>query len=477
MSRIRSTAPSSSLFTISKDNVSIIYSKFIHAIKQKDTKIIQLYLDAYPELICQDDVNYDTPLHIALQYSNNKIVKLLLIYLKKYCDKLKISYFFSLLKGNAQHETPLHIAAKHQGYTTFKSLIDALDNHAFFAAKKLTIKNLLPLHYLAFNVKSEKADRIYQTLKIYTISHHQLKKIDEPILLQPILDENKHWVNDHSILKKNLILAYLAACHVRNHIHLSSTHPDCNHLPSIEVKAIWGYCDAVRYTYTEKNNALTVKDLTCPDAIPLLQLDTIVNMIKEYKAGKCLEYSYFMLDTLIKMGIQTSVEVYEIVKGNHVFIVIGRNEDSHAYDHTTWGENAVVVDAWGGDIYPACRIREKLKTYIYYKKFSPEKIVEDTARIIVPFDPMVHSLRPKVESINMLSRSFFENNKEHYDHDFSRDEIKTIKKSLSVLNEQQENEIKKQSHSKIKNPFKWFFNKKKNDVSFEISAQLKNQLT
>src|SRR3990167_10472066 len=99
MSRIRSTAPSSSLFTISKDNVSIIYSKFIHAIKQKDTKIIQLYLDAYPELICQDDVNYDTPLHIALQYSNNKIVKLLLIYLKKHCDKLKISYFFTLLKG------------------------------------------------------------------------------------------------------------------------------------------------------------------------------------------------------------------------------------------------------------------------------------------------------------------------------------------------------------------------------------------
>ncbi|MFN8672200.1 MAG: hypothetical protein U0457_09005 [Candidatus Sericytochromatia bacterium] len=66
--------------------------------------------------------------------------------------------------------------------------------------------------------------------------------------------------------------------------------------------------------------------------------------------GNCQEVASVAGQYLKEMGIK-DVEFFG--KPNHAFIVIGRDQNSNAYDPSSWGDRAVVCDPWYGETFPA----------------------------------------------------------------------------------------------------------------------------
>ena len=153
---------------------------------------------------------------------------------------------------------------------------------------------------------------------------------------------------------------------LRRSINESSTNPSANHLTNTEFDNLVTRCNDARTIYEKVNNHILGYD----DQSQLLKLENIVKTIKSKKVGRCVEYSYLVLDALLRMGVKfQNLEMYNIPNGDHVFIVLNRKPHSDQYDCTTWEDSAVVIDAWAGDVYPASQIPKKLGAFFAIKKW------------------------------------------------------------------------------------------------------------
>ncbi|MGC1879318.1 MAG: hypothetical protein WA347_08270 [Rhabdochlamydiaceae bacterium] len=63
---------------------------------------------------------------------------------------------------------------------------------------------------------------------------------------------------------------------------------------------------------------------------------------------------------------QAPVEMFEIPEpqGDHIFLVIGRNQRCLPSNYRLWGPDAVVCDVWSGAHYPASKIDQHLLDYV-----------------------------------------------------------------------------------------------------------------
>lgn len=77
----------------------------------------------------------------------------------------------------------------------------------------------------------------------------------------------------------------------------------------------------------------------------------------EHGVGNCGEKSAVTAIKLTNKGYGP-VEIF--IKPDHAFTVLGRNDSSNPKDPKTWGPNAVVVDSWYGDVYPASEIEKHM---------------------------------------------------------------------------------------------------------------------
>ncbi len=88
-----------------------------------------------------------------------------------------------------------------------------------------------------------------------------------------------------------------------------------------------------------------------------IAIGTVLAEISEW--GSCGEKAWALTHFLKKLGVNIRVEHFQIMrnegtvqtKGNHTFIVLGREENSDPDDYATWGINAVICDPWSGKEY------------------------------------------------------------------------------------------------------------------------------
>ncbi len=78
----------------------------------------------------------------------------------------------------------------------------------------------------------------------------------------------------------------------------------------------------------------------------------IATLAREHGSGNCGEKSMTAAVLLADRGLHP-VEVMALADSDHGFCVVGRDPNSDPADPTTWGPNAVVVDPWYNETYPA----------------------------------------------------------------------------------------------------------------------------
>lgn len=109
---------------------------------------------------------------------------------------------------------------------------------------------------------------------------------------------------------------------------------------------------------------------------------------KKYSLGNCNELAYLALEYMINQHPNLSAEVFQIVNGDHVFLVINRLEKSEVTNPATWGKKAYICDPWAKRVFLAKDYRGQLKA------FSKERTKDrESINIIKPFNPSEHILQ------------------------------------------------------------------------------------
>lgn len=64
-----------------------------------------------------------------------------------------------------------------------------------------------------------------------------------------------------------------------------------------------------------------------------------------------------------KLNVAYSIETAQFRNGDHVFCILDRNLESNINKPSSYGENAVVIDGWSGNVFPANQINKNLMDY------------------------------------------------------------------------------------------------------------------
>lgn len=132
-------------------------------------------------------------------------------------------------------------------------------------------------------------------------------------------------------------------------------------------------------------------------------VDAEAFLVEKFNVGNCHEYAYVAISRLREMDPSHRAEVFLMSNGNHVFVVLDRDPDSDPNDYTTWGQDAVVLDAWASDTFPASDIPNRLKANERHETFylrpgsrGPMTDFSTYQRFNVAtfFNPNHHKLRP-----------------------------------------------------------------------------------
>lgn len=114
-------------------------------------------------------------------------------------------------------------------------------------------------------------------------------------------------------------------------------------------------------------------------------LRKIAAVAKKVGIGTCLEMSALALDYCLEKKVPQKAELFYLEGGNHVFLVLDRNQKSKPSDYKSWGKQAVICDTWSGKVFAASKIESKLKN------FSGNQISGDRVLTkLEPFDPDRH---------------------------------------------------------------------------------------
>jgi hypothetical protein len=96
---------------------------------------------------------------------------------------------------------------------------------------------------------------------------------------------------------------------------------------------------------------------------PVDNFFSVVTTSKKYSLGNCHELAFMALHYLVSKYPDYRSEVVSLGQGNHVFVVIGRDENSEIGNINTWGKDAIICDPWANKIFPASEYLTELKGY------------------------------------------------------------------------------------------------------------------
>lgn len=206
------------------------------------------------------------------------------------------------------------------------------------------------------------------------ICKSEIKKIREPINLQEVFNEAPAYGSQRLI--NNLKIATYLANEARKTISISYTHPEFNQ-------------------YRIQKKIATLKKIRKMRAQILRRFDEstaverVARIAKKYRAGNCYEYAYFCLNLLKKIEPGLDAEIFTLNSGDHGFLVIDRNPTSSPDNPATWGESAVVCDAWSGEVYQGEDILHRLKDFDMIA--NPVTSLENI-NVAVSFNPFFQKL-------------------------------------------------------------------------------------
>jgi hypothetical protein len=101
----------------------------------------------------------------------------------------------------------------------------------------------------------------------------------------------------------------------------------------------------------------------CFETFDEAAIQKLAEKAEECQMGTCLEMSAAGYQYVKKKYPDLKVEIFSIEKGNHVFLVIGRDPKSKPEDYKNWGSDAVVCDPWGNKFYPAAQLEKNLNSF------------------------------------------------------------------------------------------------------------------
>lgn len=203
----------------------------------------------------------------------------------------------------------------------------------------------------------------------------KLSQIEESTVFTKELLESKN-----EKLSNNLKLALTAANQARKNIKISSTHPIANLLYRDDKFSL--QCDEEEIRAICGDIIIRAKNKD-PYILPATIWENVAKEIELHEMGRCGEFCFLVMHYLYKQNVQIPIEIFNIEKGDHCIIVIDRDPKSREDDYKSWGENAVVCDAWAGKVYPANQIGNLLETHYVNKQGKNE---------LLPFNQKYHRL-------------------------------------------------------------------------------------
>ncbi|MHB1949821.1 MAG: hypothetical protein ACYCQI_17120 [Gammaproteobacteria bacterium] len=250
--------------------------------------------------------------------------------------------------------TWLHYAAEYNKPEVVRFLVEALGDLAPEVAKRVTNAGDLPIDLGKKNFYSEyfRDDSLeFDTILLPVTQRHNMSSLETEI---NVLEIKEHYKNASPALLNNLIMAAKAVNKTRQLITDSGTHPSLNGLDRYFINMIDTNIQKIR------------------DQIPNIPGNAekihkaLVKFAIQHKLGNCEEYANVLAKQLMEMQTDFRIETYCIANGDHRFAVLGRDAKSDPLHPETWGESAVICDAWTGEVYPAGEAWERLKHYKNY---------------------------------------------------------------------------------------------------------------
>ncbi|CAM2939070.1 Uncharacterised protein [Legionella steigerwaltii] len=113
---------------------------------------------------------------------------------------------------------------------------------------------------------------------------------------------------------------------------------------------------------------------------------------KKYSIGNCNELAELALDYIAHYAPHINAEVFQLLGGNHVVLVVGiqKGSDYDPKKPETWGKDAYICDPWSDDVYPASEYRSRTKNY--YQEY--DKILDVYTNHVEDFNPSKHTFSP-----------------------------------------------------------------------------------
>lgn len=116
-------------------------------------------------------------------------------------------------------------------------------------------------------------------------------------------------------------------------------------------------------------------------------------LFKEKRIGNCYELAILGLYYCQKLKTSVNYEAF-MSNGDHVFVVMGRDRNSHPNDYKTWGPNTIICDPWSALVCPASELENRLKDYEGLQIGLIKDGITRHYNILVNFNPHYHILTP-----------------------------------------------------------------------------------
>ncbi|MCO5170930.1 MAG: carboxypeptidase-like regulatory domain-containing protein [Planctomycetes bacterium] len=88
----------------------------------------------------------------------------------------------------------------------------------------------------------------------------------------------------------------------------------------------------------------------------------IARIAREHAAGNCGEKAAYAAIACAARGVHP-VEQFQLQRADHSFCVVGRAPRSSCADPRAWGPEAVIVDPWAEEVYPAVEVNQHLQHF------------------------------------------------------------------------------------------------------------------
>lgn len=321
-------------------------------------------------------------------------------------DAINYFYKYNLLPQltkvrTENNDTVLHLAVLHGTPDIVRLLLDKLGEFAPLLCRLSNKQGLIALQLVDWRECIEVRRKMLNML--IPITHASKSKNLSDLLDPEAVIKSHPGAHSNPILARNLQMGCASVNRSRKPDFISGTHPFWNVETGEKKKEVDDKIKAMR-----NKTRGDLSNFSFADDQELFKfLQQRVKIYDEEGVSNCYELAEKVLFNLMVLmkGCTVQLEIVSLCKGDHVFNIIGRNPESLLEKPETWGPNAVIVDAWSGEVYPASRIQEKLMAFFnvtYDDKFkivklcSPDdfpKILYNSFNIIYHYNPYHHIIK------------------------------------------------------------------------------------